>query len=143
MKKEVGLWIDHREAFIVTLQNGREETRQITSNMEKHVRFSNGIHFESTEGSQGSAAEDVRDRQFGDHLDIYYDGIVELIRDAESIWIFGPGEAKGELETRLRKAELGARVVGIEPADKMTIPQIIAKVNALYGVERKESKLRA
>ena len=129
MKKEIGLWIDHREAVIVTLQNGREETRKINSDMEKHVRFSNGIHSNSTAGSQGSTSEDVRDRQFGDHLDIYYDGIISLIRDAESILIFGPGEAKGELESRLKHADLGAKIVGIETTDKMTIPQISAKVN--------------
>lgn len=143
MKKEVGLWIDHREAFIVTLQNGREETRQITSDMEKHVRFSSGKHFDSTAGTQGSTAEDVRDRQFGDHLDVYYDGIVSLIRDADSIWILGPGEAKVELENRLKHAGLGARVVGIQTEEKLTIPQIIAKVNALYGIERKEGRVHA
>lgn len=141
MDKKIGLWIDHREAIIVTLLNGREETRQINSEMEKHVRFSNGNHSNSTAGTQGSTAEDVRDRQFADHLDIYYDGIVELMRDAESIFIFGPGEGKGELEARLKKADLGMRVLGIEPADKMTIPQIIAKVNEFYGIHRNESRI--
>lgn len=143
MEKKIGLWIDHREAIIVTLQNGREETRQISSEMEKHVRFSTGSHSNSTAGTQGSTAEDVRDRQFGDHLDIYYDGIVELIHDAESVFIFGPGEAKGELEARLKKADLGMRISGIEPADKMTIPQIIARVNDFFGVHRRESRINA
>lgn len=143
MDKKIGLWIDHREAIIVTLLNGREETRQISSEMEKHVRFSNGSHSNSTAGTQGSTAEDVRDRQFGDHLNNYYDGIVDLLRDAESIFIFGPGEAKGELESRLRKADLGNRVLGIEPADKMTIPQIIARVNGFFGIQRRESRINA
>jgi hypothetical protein len=132
MKKEVGLWIDHRKAVIVTRQDGKEETQEINSDMEKHVRFSSGTHSRTLDDKHGSTAEDVRDRQFGDHLENYYDGIISLIRDAESIWIFGPGEAKVELENRLRHVDLGARIVGIATVDKMTNPQITAKVNSLY-----------
>ena len=48
------------------------------------------------------AGEDVRDRQFANHLGKFYDDVIACIRDAESIQIFGPGEAKGELEQRLK-----------------------------------------
>ena len=37
MKREVGLWIDHRQAVIVILTDEGEETRRIESNMEKHI----------------------------------------------------------------------------------------------------------
>jgi len=50
------------------------------------------------------------------------------LRDAESILIFGPGEAKGELQRRLKRNNLGGRSVGIETVDKMTDRQIAAKV---------------
>lgn len=143
MKKEVGLWIDHRETFIVSLQNGREETRQLTSDIEKKVRFSTGSHSDPATGIEGSTAEDMRDRQFVNQLNIYYDSIIALIRDAEAIWIFGPGEAKVELGNRLRDADLGAILAGIETTDKMTIPQIIAKVNLLFGKERREGRTYA
>lgn len=132
MKKEVGLWVDHRKAVIVTIKNGVAATQELVSNMEKHVRFSGSSDGGVTDDSGGSNAEDMRDRKFGDHLNQYYDGIISLIRDAESIWIFGPGEAKAELENRLKKADLGARIVGIYPVDKMTTPQIIAKVQSHY-----------
>jgi hypothetical protein len=128
MKKEVGLWIDHRKTVIVTIENEVEVTREIRSNMEKHVRFSSGTRSKAPNNLQGSTAEDMRDRQFGDHLGRYYEGIVSFIRDADSIWIFGPGEAKVELENCLKRDELGARIVGIETVDKMTDHQIAAKV---------------
>jgi hypothetical protein len=128
MKKVVGLWIDHRKTVMVTVENGVEVTQEIKSNMEKHVRFSNGTQSKDPNSSQESSAEDVRDRQFGDHLGRYYDGIISLIRDADSIWIFGPGEAKGELENRLKHEGLGGLIAGIETVDKMTNRQIAAKV---------------
>lgn len=128
MKREVGLWIDHRKAVIVTIENDVEVTLEIKSNMEKHVRFSSGSHSKASNNPQGSTAEDVRDRQFGDHLGLYYDGIISFIRDADSIWIFGPGEAKVELENRLKHEGLGGRIVGVETVDKMTDRQIAAKI---------------
>ena len=40
MKKDIGLWIDHRKAVVVIVSDEGEEVKEITSNMEKHVRFS-------------------------------------------------------------------------------------------------------
>jgi hypothetical protein len=126
MKKQVGLWVDHSEVFVVSIGDDGEETKRIKSGMEKHVRFSGGNRTE-----QGSA-DDQRDRQFASHLDRYYDQVISHIRDAESILIFGPGEAKGELRKRLEGNGLGGRIVGVETSDKMTEPQIAAKVRKYF-----------
>ncbi len=121
-KGSVGLWIDHREAYVVFIGEGGEATRRIESGMEKHVRFSGGNRPE--EGS----ADDQRDRQYTAHLNRYYDEVISCIHDAESILLFGPGEAKQELKKRLASEGLATRIVGIEAADKMTAPQIRAKI---------------
>ena len=121
MDRKVGLWIDHRKAVIVTVSDKGEETKQITSGMEKHVRFSGGA-------SEDGASEDVRDRQFGNHLNKFYDDVIACLRGAATIQIFGPGEAKVELETRLEKEGLKARIIEIETMDKMTDRQVAAKV---------------
>lgn len=132
MKKEVGLWIDHHKAVIVTIQDEVEVTLEIRSNVGKHVRFSSGTQSKSPDSRKGATAEDMRDRQFGDLLNSYYDGIVAMIHGAESIWIFGPGEAKGELVKRLKQAGLEERIVGVESVDKMTDHQIAAKIRDRY-----------
>jgi stalled ribosome rescue protein Dom34 len=123
MKREVGMWIDHRKAVIVSVTDKGEETSLIRSNMEKHVRFS---------GSPEISAEDQQDRRFTEHLSKYYDGVISNIRDAESILILGPGEAKEELKERLERNNLGGRIVGIETVDKMTDRQIAAKVRERF-----------
>lgn len=130
MTRQVGLWIDHRETLVVSLKDQAEATTRIESGMEKHVRFSGGNR--SEEGS----ADDQRDRQFTAHLNRYYDDVISHIRDAESILLFGPGEAKVELEKRLASKGLGGRVVGVETVDKMTAPQIAAKVRRHFGDHR-------
>jgi hypothetical protein len=50
--------------------------------------------------------------------------------------IFGPGEAKGELKKRLKKANLSGRIVGMETVDKMTDHQIAAKVRQQAALSR-------
>jgi hypothetical protein len=122
MKKNIGLWIDHRKAVIVVITKEGEELKKISSNMEKHVRFRSGT------GSEDGSSEDVRDRQFGNHLNSYYDEVIAVIRGADAIRIFGPGEAKGELEKRLEHEGLKAHIAAVETVDKMTDRQISAKV---------------
>ena len=122
MKKQIGLWIDHRKAVIVIVTDEGEELKKITSNMEKHVRFTGGT------ASEDGSTEDVRDRQFGNHLNSYYDEVIAVIRGADTLQIFGPGEAKGELEKRLEHKGLKPPIVAVEAVDKMTDRQISAKV---------------
>ena len=122
MSKQAGLWIDHRKAVIVLVTDQGEEVKTITSDMEKHVRFTGG------NGLEDGSSEDVRDRQFGNHLNAYYDQVIAVIHDADFIQIFGPGEAKGELGKRIEHKGLKANVLAIETVDKMTDRQIAVKV---------------
>lgn len=139
MKSAAGLWIDHRQASIVMLSAGGEETEDITSGIEKDVRVSDGSR---SDGLWTSLEEDRQDRRFGNQLAQYYDKVIAVIREAEAILIFGPGEAKGELRQRLGREDLGGRIVGVEPADKMTDPQIAAKVRQYFQHAESQSNRR-
>jgi hypothetical protein len=132
MEKVVGLWIDHTRAVIVTMENETATTQEIYSNKENHLLQSNETLLFPSSDAQTSAAESVQEKQLGKSLGVYYAEIISLIRNAESIWIFGPDLAKVELENRLKHDDLGARVVGIETAGKMTYQQIAAKVHNHY-----------
>jgi stalled ribosome rescue protein Dom34 len=126
MKKEVGLWIDHRQAFIVTLVDKGEETKRIASDIEEQVRYSGAPH-----GSHDDTTEirrDRQDRRFDDYLSKFYDAVIACLRDVVSILIFGPGEAKGELQKQLEDQALGEHIVGVETTDKLTEGQIVAKI---------------
>ncbi len=133
MKRVVGLWIDHRKAVIVAiLGEGKEIVLTMKSHLEPHVRFSAGARSKTPHLSVELTAEDQRDRRFAQHLSTYYDEVISHIREAEAILVFGPGEAKGELEKRLESTGLGGRIVGVEAVDKMTDRQIAAKVRQRF-----------
>jgi stalled ribosome rescue protein Dom34 len=115
MKHNVSVWIDHRKATIVHVTDNGEETHSILSDVEKHVRYSGGI------------PEDQQEHRFANHLKEFYAKVALSLREADSILILGPGEAKTELKTYLEHESLGDKIAGIETADKMTDRQIAAK----------------
>ena len=128
MKKEIGLWLDHRDAIIVILTDAGEEIKHITSGSGKHIRYSGSSHSKTPEGLKEVTSEDQRDRKFDNQLNKFYDELIASIRDADSIQIFGPGEAKGELEKRLKHEQIKGQILTSETADKMTDRQVAAKV---------------
>jgi hypothetical protein len=130
MKREVGIWIDHRKTVTMNISDEGHTTSLMESGMEKHVRFSGA--------AQDDSAEDQLDSRFTAHLNKYYDRVISSIRDADAILVLGPGEAKVEFEKRLTGEALGGRVVGIETADKMTDRQIAARVRRQFPKRKQQ-----
>jgi len=125
VKKQMGLWIDHRRAVIVG--DLADDVKQIDSNMEKRVRYSVGRPGGGSKPHQISS-ENGRDRRFDDRLDRYYDEVIAQLTDATSILILGPGEAKIEFQKRLETHNPRDCVVTVKTTDKLTDDQIVAEV---------------
>ncbi len=127
LKAEAGLWLDHRQAFIVVLSKTGEETRRIQSSADRQPRRSG----EPSTGRfeyQAVTSDDSRQREYTGHLVRYYDEIISFLRHAGTVLIFGPGEAKGELKKRFELANARSRIVTMETDDKMTEPKFVAHV---------------
>ena len=146
MKTSAGVWIDHRKAIVVTATDDGDEVEMvvstIVSSVESQPRRSPGSRSSGSFESQKVSADDSRQKASTGHLNIYYDAVIAGIQNAESILIFGPGEAKGELSKRLKVANLDGRVVGVETVDKMTERQIEAKVHEYFAKKRPKTGTR-
>ncbi|HSG44031.1 MAG TPA: hypothetical protein VLA72_12820 [Anaerolineales bacterium] len=125
MNKRVGLWVDRKKAVIVSIANGVEARRIITSDMEHYVLYSTIVP------GDGSP-ENIRDRRFWNHLGEYYDKIIAHIRDATEIQIFGPENAKYELEKHLESEGLAVNIVSMDDAGTMTDLQIATSVRKRF-----------
>ena len=132
MKTTKGLWIDHRKAVIVAVTDKGEEVKEILSQVEKQPGRFEGVRSTTPYEAQQVPADDSQERGLTGHLDKYYDEVISHLRDAEVILIFGPGEAKGELIKRIERDKLNVRIAGVETVDKMTAPQIAAKVRRYF-----------
>ena len=122
MNKYLGLWIDHRKAVLIFHPTGEEEIKTILSEVEKD--------------SSSPIPEDSQDRKYQNQLNVYYDEVIGHIHQIESLLIFGPGEAQGELGKRLEHKHPNGRTVKLETADRLTDRQIAAHVRAYFDKER-------
>jgi hypothetical protein len=136
MTSNAGVWIDHRKAVIVVVGPAEEHTDHILSNVEKHLERSGDSPLQGSYEARQVPPDDRRQMALSGELNAYYDAVIQAVRDVQSIFIFGPGEAKGEFKKRLEKNKLGARIAAVEPADKMTDPQIAAKVRGYFKDRR-------
>lgn len=122
MKQEMGVWIDHEKAFIVTVGEEGDTTRTIHSNYSKHKR---PLPHERPRMAYGIG--DRPNRQYNGHLNRFYDSVVRAVQTAGSLLILGPGEAKGEFKKRMKIKGVQDCTITLEAVDRMTERQIAAK----------------
>jgi hypothetical protein len=137
MNDKVGIWIDHRKAVIVSASGDKVTTRTLESDVEPHSRYSGRAGFPTPEGRQDEGGEKKYEERYRQHLGRYYDEVISHLGRPEALLILGPGEAKLQLQERLSHSKaLSKCIVGIETTDKLTDPQIVAKVKEYYGIGR-------
>ena len=134
MKRKVGLWVDHKKAIIVSLTEKGEEIKEIASNVEKQLRRTGETPLKGPFEDRQVPSDTRHQRMYSGQLKVYYHDLLDQLRDAESILLFGPGEAKNELKGILEENHLGTKISKIETEDKMTKPQIAVKVRQFYAV---------
>src|ERR1700730_3801473 len=146
MKTQVGMWIDHREANIVFLSQDGEKTKQIKSNVEKQLRRSGDSPSNERFETQMVPASDRREKGYMGHLANYYEEIVSVVRGAESVFIFGPGAAKGEPRIALDSLRVAEFSTAKIPPQRIfeVMPHLPPKTNSANGLRgrRAVSRLR-
>lgn len=109
MNTNIGLWISHQKAEIIVAARHQESVS---------VVWSQALH----------GAERASPRK----MTQYYNQIIERIDEASSLLIFGPDDAKCELQTRLDLLRPKARTVNVEESSSMTAREIMVKVRGHF-----------
>ena len=126
--KQIGVWIDKREAKIILIENGDESITTIQSEIEEFIpkgrRFKGGAQ-EIAHDSTNLNREKIQRTKF-------FENIVEQIESADMIVIFGPAETGEKLYTELlhKHPQVHARTKPVETADNMTDNQLKAWVKS-------------
>lgn len=130
MDRNVGLWIDHKQAFLIWNEDGKVEV--IPSRIEPPAHFSGGTQL-GGKLNQKADVEARRSDRFRLQINKYYQQVMKAIKDASSIFVMGPGEAKLEFQKAIKKSkDLHKRLLKVETTDKMTKNQMIAYVRKFY-----------
>ena len=128
MSQDVGVWIDHKKAVIVSITEGTVTTSTLKSDVGSHPHYS---------GSLEGGGEKKYEQRHNQDLDRYYDAVIGQLGQPDALLIFGPGEAKLQLKERLGRSTVSSEsIVAVESTDKLTDPQIVAKVKEHFGIAR-------
>jgi hypothetical protein len=137
MNHKVGVWIDHKKAVIVSASVDGVTATTLESEIGPHARYSGRAGYPTPDGPQDGRGEKTYEERYDQHLDRYYDEVIGQLGHPDALLIFGPGEAKLQLKERLSRFKaFSEHVVQVETADKLTDPQIVAKVKEHYGIAR-------
>ncbi len=131
----IGLWLDHERAVVVTLAGKAAKVEKLPSNVERHTRLAGGGRAATVYAAQDVVSESSHHRKFENQLAAYYQQLIRLLKTADELLIFGPGEARTELKKALEKQKVfQGKIIAVEPADKMTERQIVAKVRQGFSL---------
>ena len=135
-KIEAGIWIDNKQAIIVKLFNGKETMEKITSGIENKVRTKGEGKQFTRMGKQFFTFEKSKEEKLKYQLKDYFDRVIEKIKDADSIIIVGPAEAKTGLHKEISKSKvLLSKIKSVEAADSMTDKQVAALVRNYFEIQ--------
>ena len=137
MMKNVGIWINKREAKIVTIDSGNKNLDKIVSNIEEfHIGGGSGSRLKG--GPQDVVQDSKYLKREKQQMSEFFKNIVKGIADADAIVIFGPAQTGEKFFSELLKKHsmLYQKVTSVNKADNMTDNQIMAWVSNYYNVEK-------
>lgn len=134
MKKQIGIWLDYREANIIEL-TGDESTMNTLPSEVDTSRPKGGSR---TKGAPYGPMDKISESKYLERRKqqeaAYFEQIIAAVQEADELYIFGPAEAKDGLAKAIRQNPTFKPLLrAVETADSMTINQKVAKVKAFFG----------
>jgi hypothetical protein len=127
--KKVGIWIDHRRAVVVEIIDGVESQRIIESNVDPVSPPSGGKRTGTPWAPRTGVKEHGREEAHYHKLAAFYKDVASQIGKPDQLLVMGPAGAKNEFaEVAQSLHGLSGVPTRVESADKMTDPQIAARV---------------
>lgn len=140
MKRSTGIWLDSSKAVIVTLKGESIRTTEIKSNLENsiyHKKQGDKGNFSGVHHNQNENKFEKRKKQ---EVNLYLNEIIELIKNTDEWYIFGPAEAKKKLESKILEDKTldYSKLKCIENAESyLSVNQVIAKVKVFFNGSKK------
>lgn len=134
--KNTGIWLDKKQAHIVTIENGEAHLTTLQSNIETYH-----VHGGSGSRLKGGPQDVVQDSKYLERekhqLKSYFDTIIAAIKDTDNLTIYGPAEVflKFEKDLQHNHADLSKKIKHVARADSMTKNQVIALVREFYKTQ--------
>jgi stalled ribosome rescue protein Dom34 len=118
---------------LVFLHDDEVGIQRIESEVESRFRTSGGSRGKTPYSAQQVASESKAEQRRKHQYDRYFRRVAQAMGGADAILILGPGEAKRNFATAIRKErKLSGKLRKVVTADRMTERQLVAKVKDFF-----------
>lgn len=134
--KNVGIWIDQKEANIITLLEDSQEYKTIYSDIETRERFSGETKQYGRFGDQYLNYEKGKENKINELTTKFLNVIIKKLNDIDELLIFGPAQTKSKLEKLIQKIpDLNSKLKDVQTSKNMSENQKIAYVKSYFKQE--------
>jgi len=131
--RKVGIWIDQKEANLITLTKNAIHSKTIYSDVETRIRTEGETKQFGRFGDQYLVDEKGKDNRVKEYTQKYMLRIVKELSKADEIFLFGPAQMKMKLEKLIDGLpELAVKLKDTKTAENMTHNQKLAYVKDFY-----------
>lgn len=129
--KKIGVWIDSREALIVTPENPELSYHTIYSGVERKPRFK-GEASRRTKRAIGFDYKSSQQAHYNEGMKKYVQSIAENLKKSPAeLYIVGPGNTRLALEKELRKVKK-LRIIKNDPLDNLSLNQKLDRIRRFF-----------
>lgn len=133
MSKNAGVWIDRKHALVVEVEDGKTQLQRLHAGVDEPFPPTQETRAEHPYTKNDFVAEKTLERKSEMDRNEMYDQVIKLIDSVKSVWVMGPGEAKDEFVRHLQSRRVHGLEVEVSASDKMTEPQLVAKVRKHFA----------
>jgi len=131
------VWIDAREAVIVSWSDGAADLKHLGSDVPARHRSTGHLrHRPEVRHGGGRVSQNALERHRQEHLARFIEQVARRLPDDKDVIILGPGHVRDRLARQLIWSDIHHRVsrtVSVEPAGRLSERQLIARLRTLQG----------
>ena len=139
------VWIDAREARVLTWSEDGAHTEELTSDVPIHRASTGHVrHDPSFRHGGGGAPQTAGDPRRQEYLNRFVEEVATHVPATHDVKVVGPGETHERLADHLRVFDRRhglAREVADEASTRLTRPQLVAMLRDLVGVPARRRRM--
>lgn len=134
--RKVGIWIDQKEANLITLTKKAVHSKTIYSDIESRVRIEGEKKQFGRFGDQYLVDEKGKENRLKEYTQKYLVRVAKELSKADEILLFGPAQMKLKLEKLISgMPELAVKMRETKTTENMTHNQKLAYVKDFYEIK--------
>lgn len=149
MKKQIGIWMDSKEAFIITLDGQKSHLSRVSNKTESDQKEAKEVKktpvTDASPLNTGKNIEIVEKKMDAPlvaptaavNVSGYQKEIFELIKDADEWYLCGPTQDKNEFKQFIQETHAGElhKVKAVEDVKEISNHELITKVKTFYNAK--------